>query len=60
MRRCLTLPPALIFFPSRTHSDLSTLVRFHQSIAVSKTGTRLTNPVGAKTGNRSIIKLVGN
>lgn len=38
---------------SRSHPDLSTLIKFHMSIAVSKTGTKLTKAVGDAGGNRS-------
>jgi hypothetical protein len=54
---------ALLFFlmpfgHSRTHMSLNTLVSFHQKVAVSKTGTKLTNPVGNPRGNDSMQQLL--
>eukprot|EP00049_Salpingoeca_infusionum_P027691 m.33778 g.33778 ORF g.33778 m.33778 type:complete len:460 (+) comp9671_c0_seq2:410-1789(+) len=43
---------------SRAHNDLMTLISFHMSVPVSKTGTKLTVPVGNPGGNVSIRPLV--
>eukprot|EP00052_Salpingoeca_macrocollata_P005338 m.46898 g.46898 ORF g.46898 m.46898 type:complete len:457 (-) comp14816_c1_seq1:31-1401(-) len=43
---------------AREHKDLNTLVRFHQAIAVSKSGTKLTKPIGDINGNRSLAQLL--
>eukprot|EP00056_Hartaetosiga_gracilis_P014338 m.240325 g.240325 ORF g.240325 m.240325 type:complete len:459 (+) comp14874_c0_seq1:43-1419(+) len=43
---------------SRDHADLQTLVSFHQSKAVSKTGTKLTQPIGVLNNNPSVPLLL--
>ncbi|EGD83577.1 hypothetical protein PTSG_04184 [Salpingoeca rosetta] len=43
---------------SRSHKDLATLIAFHQSRPVSKTGTKLTLAVGNKMGNPSVNMLL--
>eukprot|EP01147_Barroeca_monosierra_P002605 gene2605-5512_t len=43
---------------SRSHSDLATLIAFHQSRPVSKSGTKLSVPVGSARGNISALSLV--
>lgn len=45
---------------SRSHNDLGMLVKFHGSVAVSKTGTKLTLPIGDKKFNRSLQPIVGS
>lgn len=39
---------------SRAHPDINTLIKFHLSIAVSKTGTKLSKAVGDPNGNKSV------
>ncbi|EDQ84294.1 uncharacterized protein MONBRDRAFT_30425 [Monosiga brevicollis MX1] len=41
-----------------THMSLSRLVAFHKKVAVSKTGTMLTEPVGELQGNASLLQVV--
>eukprot|EP00042_Codosiga_hollandica_P054099 m.724706 g.724706 ORF g.724706 m.724706 type:complete len:117 (-) comp58838_c0_seq7:232-582(-) len=43
---------------SRSHSDLATLIKFHESIPVSKTGTKLTKPIGDPRGNADVKALL--
>eukprot|EP00039_Didymoeca_costata_P024748 m.11331 g.11331 ORF g.11331 m.11331 type:complete len:438 (-) comp4421_c0_seq1:101-1414(-) len=40
---------------TRSHKDLNTLVKFHENIPVSKSGTRLTMAVGNPSGNEDSL-----
>lgn len=45
---------------AREHTDLNTLVQFHFSIPVSKSGTMLTEPVGDPAGNLDSLRKLLN
>ena len=41
---------------TRSHKDLNQLVKFHETIPVSKNGTKLVQPIGTVGGNQASLE----